>query len=494
MRGCKFFVMSAIAITGMAVSSTGASAQTPDPHCRPGTKVACTILGKPGTKECLGEGEGFGPCNVNPTPPVTGVVLPNYLILTVVYAPPGTTAPQTTTGQQSTSVVSYESDSTTGSTKSHSHSFKGDYQVSAKADCDLCTIFQSGGVSFEYSHNTTNSQQNNVTKKTTSVIAGIGPVEDAVDHNFDAIWLVLTPKYDIAVSDATGPTITWTLDSNQSAGVPIYIYAGWLKNPSQMPPGVLQSLQAAGVTPADYQTILLADPLAQCLQPVNQLQSRLQQAGSTLPAPCVTPAPTPSRYVSNNTNLPYEPPEAAGNAVPPQQYILDSTSNTQTTDTYEQDYTQSVTITGGLSVLNDVFNISATGQKTWVEQDISQNQNLIGTEQKASLSMGGPAFGYAGPIGIDVYYDMVYKTFAFVPSVLPSGALHGAISSSEGKPVVGQLVTASAGGVTYRTYTNAKGEYHFSRLFNGPIDLAAGATTLRLPELEAGKSVDLSLK
>ena len=133
-------------------------------------------------------GRGHGPCEATPPSPVTSSVPPNYLILTVVYAPPGTTAPQTTTGQQSTSVVSYELDSTTGSAKSHSHSFKGDYQVSAKVDyCGVCILFQSGGVSFECSHNTTNASQTNVTKKTTSVIAGNGPVEDTVDHNFDAI-------------------------------------------------------------------------------------------------------------------------------------------------------------------------------------------------------------------------------------------------------------------------------------------------------------------
>ena len=61
MSRCKFFVMSAIAIMGMAVPSVGANAQqaSPTAQCRPGTKIACTILGNPGTRECLGEGEGM---------------------------------------------------------------------------------------------------------------------------------------------------------------------------------------------------------------------------------------------------------------------------------------------------------------------------------------------------------------------------------------------------------------------------------------------------
>ena len=108
--------------------------------------------------------------------------------------------------------------------------------------------------------------------------------------------------------------------------------------------------------------------------------------------------------------------------------------------------------------------------------------------------MGGPAYGYTGPANMDVYYDALYMTFAFVPNELSPDALHGAVSSSQGKPVVAQLVTATAAGVTYRTYTNAKGEYHFSKQFSGPIDVQTGSTALHLPGLEAGKSVDLRLQ
>jgi hypothetical protein len=48
--------------------------------------------------------------------------------------------------------------------------------------------------------------------------------------------------------------------------------------------------------------------------------------------------------------------------------------------------------------------------------------------------------------------------------------------------------------VKYRTYTNAKGEYHFSKQFTGPIDFQAGSTALHVPVLAAGKSVDLRLQ
>jgi hypothetical protein len=461
-----------------------------DALCRPGTVVACTFLGKPGTKKCIGDGE-FDACVPNPPAPVSGTVFGKYLILTVVYAPPGSTAPQTTTGEQSFSSVTYESDSTTGSTKTNSKSFKQDYQVSAKMDCDCVFADLSGGVSFEYTKNTTDSSALNINKKTTSVITDPGPVEDSVDHNFDQIWLFLHPKYDVTIN---GTQVSWALDPDQSAGLVQYVYAGQLKDPSKIQPGILQDLQAAGITPADYQVILTADPLAQCLPPVvEQLQAQQAIVRPPLPVPCFTPAPTAPRYVPTNINLPYNPPFAAGNAVPLQTYVIDNSSIQTTTNSVEKDYAIGVTASGGVDFL-DIFKATLATQDTWTWQDISTTQTQTGTEQKASLAMGGPAFGYTGPANMDVYYDTLYMTFAFVPNELSPDALHGTISSSQGKPAVGQLVTAAAGGVKYRTYTNAKGEYHFSRQFAGPIDVQAGSAALHLPGLEAGKSVDLRLQ
>jgi hypothetical protein len=200
--------------------------------CRPGTVVECTFLGKPGTKTCLGDGE-FDACvtKATPPPPAAGTVFGKYLILTVIYAPPGTTAPQTITGEQSFSQVSYESDSTTGSTKTNTKSFKQDYQVSLKSDCDVC--FLNGGASFEYTRNKTSQDALNINKKTTSIITDPGPVEDAVDHNLDQIWLFLHPKYDVTID---GSQVTWELDPDQSAGLVQYAYTGWLKDPSKIPP------------------------------------------------------------------------------------------------------------------------------------------------------------------------------------------------------------------------------------------------------------------
>ncbi|MGC1350022.1 MAG: hypothetical protein WA858_09610 [Xanthobacteraceae bacterium] len=325
-----------------------------------------------------------------------------------------------------------------------------------------------GGVTFTYTNYTTNSTVLNVNKKTSSVITDPAPVEDAVDHNFDMIWLFLHPKYDVTIN---GGEISWALDPDQSAGVVLYVYAGGLKNPSQIQSGVLQDLQAAGITPDDYQVILSADPLAQCLQPGNKLgpqQARVPPPLPIPPVPCLTPAPTSPRYVPTNMNIPYDEANGPGQPAALQTYSLDNSTVQMTTNSVESDYAVGVTASD-LPLLD-----ALTIQATFTVQDINTKQTQTGTEQKASLTMGGPAYGYTGPANMDVYYDALYMTFAFVPNELSPDALHGAVSSSQGKPVVAQLVIATAAGVTYRTYTNAKGEYHFSKQFSGPIDVQTG--------------------
>ena len=64
------------------------------------------------------------------------------------------------------------------------------------------------------------------------------------------------------------------------------------KNPSTMPPGVKQQLDAAGLNPADYAQILSANPFA--------------SGGSTI---------DPARYLPTPQSFPYEPPFSAADPV-----------------------------------------------------------------------------------------------------------------------------------------------------------------------------------
>jgi hypothetical protein len=493
MSRCNFFVMSAIAVMGMAVLSGRADAQQAAPNalCRPGSVVACTILGKPGTMKCLGDGE-FGGCDLTPPAPVTGTVFAKYYVLTVVYAPPGTN------GGKSTSQVSYESDSSTGTTTTNSSSFKQDYSVSATVGCaPTCDIgLNSGGVSFEYGENQTHTDSLNITKTTTSKLQVNGPATDGVNHANDEVWLLIHPKFDVTIQ---GNHVSWTLDPDQSDGLLQFLYVQWLQNPSLIPGatnGLLADLNNAGFTAQDYQDILnAADPLAECQSTtIEDKQAAITRLPPPAPVPCNLPAPTPPRYVTTNINLPYNPPLTATDPVPLQTEEIDNSTISKSTNSDETDTKVDITTTSVLSFA-DVFNASLKTDSSWTWTSENTTEADTGSTQKMTLALGGPAFGYNGPANMDVFYDTLYKTFVFVPDELSAESLHGVVLNSAGKPAAGALVTATAAGTTYRTYTNASGEYHFSANLTGPVTVQAGnAAAQRLASLDLTKSYDFRLK
>jgi hypothetical protein len=449
--------------------------------CQPGTADKCTINGRPGTKTCLPSGF-FGPCEPTerPPPPVTGTVTGKYIVTTVIYAPPGSD------GGKGASIVSYGTGSSTGTTTTNSNSFKKDYSVSATVKFGLgcstntsgkttCPLSVGGGGSFEYTKNANHAESTDVKKSVSSTIVATGPSVDGVDHERDEIWLLLRPKFDFSIS---GKTIVWSFDPDQSGAVQQFVYAGALKDPSKLPPGLVRDFQAAGITPQDYADILSYDPLAQCALPLVSTP------------PCNAPPPTAPRYVSAFTSIPYDPPFAQGDTVPTQTISIDNTTTTTHTDAYQIDKKLGITVETGVD-FGPVFQatLTETNQFTWTSANSTANS--AGNEQKMSLTIGGPAFGYAGPVNLAVYYDTLYQTFVFVPFEIAASSLHGVVLSNAGKPRAGQAVTAIAGDVKYRTFTNSAGEYRFPNEVAGAVVLQAGNIVQHLPQIPPDRSVDL---
>jgi hypothetical protein len=456
--------------------------------CQPGTTDKCFINGQPGTKTCLPSGF-FGPCEPTERPPlpVTGTVTGTYIVTTVIYAPPGSD------GGKGASIVSYGTGSTTGTTTTNSHSFKQDYSVSATVTFGLgcstdasgktsCPLSVGGGGSFDYTKNATHADSTDIKKSVSSTIVATGPPADGVDHERDEIWLLLRPKFDFSIS---GKTIVWSFDPDQSSAVQQFVYAGALKDPSKLPPGLVRDFQAAGVTPQDYADILSYDPLAQCLTPA---VPRLTTAPLSLP--CNAPPPTAPRYVSAFTSIPYDPPFAQGDTVPTQTISIDNTTTTTHTDAHQTDKKLGITVETGID-FKPVFEatLKETNEFTWTSANSTANSN--GNEQKMSLTIGGPAFGYTGPVNMAVYYDTLYQTFVFVPFEIATSSLHGVVLSNAGNPRAGQAVTAIAGDVKYRTFTNSAGEYRFPNEVTGAVDLQAGNIVQHLPQIPSDRSVDL---
>src|SRR5262249_36918601 len=147
---------------------------------------------------------------------------------------------------------------------------------------------------------------------------------DGIDHDHDIIYLWLNPIVKMSLSESD-KSIIWTMDGTVTAEIQ-HLFVGWLKDPSKLPPGVLEALQRNGITPEDFPDILKADPFADGSMPMES-----------------------DRYVPLHTTFPYEPPLAPGDPVPTFTFALDNSTMDTHTHSHSEDKKVSVTVGGQLT-------------------------------------------------------------------------------------------------------------------------------------------------
>jgi hypothetical protein len=423
--------------------------------CLDGSGSACVIDGRPGERWCAGG--RISPCIANeppaprPPPPERRTVEPNYVVLTVVYAPPGTK------GGRSSSDVTYASGSSLGTTTTGSQSFKTSNSIGLTAGGGFLAD-GTVGLSFSFGQSTTDTQSLDIKKSSTTTIKVVGPSIDGVDHDRDQIWLWMNPKVNLQI---TPNSVDWTLANTGTADIQ-FVYVGWLKSPptETMPVGVASALARNGITPADFATILARDPLATSSTAIR----------------------TP-RYKQLNTTFPYEPPFTATD--PPTSWNFNAASSTTNTNgsTMSDTFKIGLTIDAGVDFLGMAKSkIKVDGSWEWT--NTSSSSSSLGKNEIASVTVGGPSFGYTGSTDMEVFYDTVYKTFAFHPigddRLL---GLHGRLVLDIGRPVPHREVTATVGDKLYRTFTDSVGAYRFYAKMEGPVRVQSGRVVHILPEV-----------
>jgi hypothetical protein len=412
----RFVVIFAIAFLGII----------PRAHafCEPGTVQSCFVNGVEGTQTC-DDTAHFGPCIVpGQDPPPSGQCYIRYRILSVIYAPPGRAG-------GTPSSVNYGSSSTFGTTTSSSHGFKQQYSVQGMTHIGF--IFKGDStVSFGYSRNTVDSSSVDIKKSTSTSIIDPGPAIDGIDHDRDQIWLWLGPTLDVSMPSASA--VQWAFNDSAIMNIQ-FVYVGWLKNPSLIPPGVKNQLDAYGITTADYAEMLQADPFANGPTTIN-----------------------PSRYSALNRTFPYEPPFAPGDPVVTTIYSTSYTTTNTSSATATRDYSVRLTASIGLDV--PLFHQSLKTDNTWTWTDTNARSTSGSSTESATVNVTGPSYGYTGPTDIAVYFDNIYRTFMFVPFLPPfAPAVTGVLISDSDAPVAGKEITVVADGVTYTTFTNRLGEF-----------------------------------
>jgi hypothetical protein len=432
--------------------------------CVDGEVRQCFLHGQVGTQTCV-RGQ-FQPCQVSePLPEVEqGTVTLKYLVLTVIYAPPGTD------GGRSSSSVAYGSGSTTGSTVSSTGSFKQNYSVSVSGGTKPGVLPSwNVGLSFTYGRSTTDSKAVEIRKAETTTIRSDGPPIDGIDHDRDQIWLWLGPKLNLAVSDAD-KWAEWTIADTTAVDLQ-YVYVGWLKNASSMPQGVAERLQLYGITEQDFPDILQQVPAA--------------DASAVL---------DPARYQRLRTTFPYEPPFSPRDPVPTYSVSISNNLNETVGTSVQNQVEVGVSFEGSAKFL--IFaKASLKTESSWIWTTTSTETTSEGQSQSAAATIGGPSFGYTGPTAMEVFYDTVYRTFVFRPLEGIPLALRGRLIVSAGEPLAGREVLMVAEGVEYRTFTNANGEYRFFGDVRGPLRLQSAGFTKLLPEgVPPDATVDLGFQ
>jgi hypothetical protein len=357
-------------------------------------------------------------------PTVKGSAPIKYVVMAVIYAPPGSSA---TGGSKSS--ASYGDTSTLGTSSSVSHSFKQGYQLTVDAQ----GFGQEASASFNASQDKSNSSEVDTSKSTGYTIQVTGTTHDGIDHDQDQIWLILNPIIEMSV---TGKNVAWATTHSGTTAEIQYVTVGWLKNPSTMPAGVATSLRNAGILPADYAELLARDPFANGTSAIDT-----------------------ERFLPTNTSFPYEQQNTSETYTITNDLTNKSSSSTTKTDSF------SVTIKAGFDVGIVKASLSNTDSFTWT------NTNTYGTssesKQQVSATVGGPSTTWAGGSNVDVYYDTVYSSFlfAFDPNSVPAqreqmATVKGTVTNA-GKPAAREEILLTIGGKRFRTYTNSQGVYSF---------------------------------
>jgi hypothetical protein len=309
-------------------------------------------------------------------PTISGVIDPQYYVVTVLYAPPGTA-----------STVDYGQGQSFGTTTTTKSSWSNEVSLTV-ANKGTLLGFGSGGLSISGSEATQHDSSTAIdVKATTQTDFTLDGLEDVIDHDLDRIYLWLNPQIDVS---ANGSNVSWAMTTRdgQNASI-VYVTPAWLKGVSPMPNDVAQALAAANITPAQYPELLARDPFGN---------------GST--------ALDPLRF-AYQTEFPYEGVAVKGQNPTPTLYTINKSMSTVVSNGASTTYTVGITAKGGVDFFGLLqADLTVADKMTWKsENDFAAT---TGTTMSAVASIMQPAFGYEGPIHLNVYMDTVYNTFLFV--------------------------------------------------------------------------------
>jgi hypothetical protein len=333
-------------------------------------------------------------CPKDPLPYTDGNVTPKYLVLTVIYAAPGSK------DCAIASTLKYSADSTLGSIVSSSHTSKTDANGGVTVTVGTAVTGNDGSfsVSVDHSDEHGNSSDADVKMTNSSGFSGSKSCRDGINHDDDQIYLLLGPELRVRIVDAPdGEQVSWTPVEGSMNGVQ-WVTVGQLKGLEPLSDGMTRAISDYGLDSGDFAEILNADPFANDPNGV----------------------PDPSRFArvefngsnGNVSTFAYEP-SPNPDFMPGQMEVTLTRDQTDTSaDNYEYDNSVGVKIEGS-SGFGPIFSAKVNAELKWTWT--YKSSVSISSEHKttADFTIGVPSTDYTGPTQVAVYYDSIFNTFAF---------------------------------------------------------------------------------
>jgi hypothetical protein len=469
------------------------------------TQGICYRAGAAATASCMAACFICAPSSVHP----------DFLLISILYAPPGN-ASTASFGQSKSSGAIYGISNNVSNSQSTSVAVSGGFMTtsddssgddSGSSPKGGYSVNVQNGVSSGSSNGSGTSQQFSAVTTATGT-ANLKPGKDPIDHTQDIFLLWLNPAVTLSRSDQT--TLTAAITSGQAQMSVQTVSAGQLMN--GIPPEKLAPTKICP-TPNDPTSCYTSPGLGSLTK--DDISNILGQ-DPFLTAPNATPDPSRFLYVQSNA---LENTTVAANVT--QTFtVSDARTTTQTTARVSG---SSEGVSTNISAKVLTFGISLTNSDTWtwahtVTRGVSNGQTqqasvTLSTTTQTCCGIGGPSCQVA------IYEDMIYRTFVFLPQpetcqssllgttpgtaatplALPVGSftgvsLWGAVTRGN-SPAKAEMVTVSngTGKVLYRIVTDHAGRYFSGGIAPGPVTVRVGTQTLHAT-VRSGQSAVLNVK
>jgi hypothetical protein len=341
----------------------------------------------------------------------SGWIRPKYQVAGLTYAPPG-----------SRSSANYQNGFMHGTSTSHSRTFTTgvNYTESVSLTGGIGGVV-GGGITAAESGGWSQTKETNggvrISQQTSNELTVPGPASSGagVDHNYDTIYVWLNPMVFMMVFNTSVVAGDYGYDTRDPViGMDVVpLTVGQLKGLHPIPPNLWSRLNRTwdtalgGLTTADFQDILLANPFAS-----NPGYNPNTDPNRRYELPLSGSPPIPANLILNYAPVP------PGGQPTGQSYSTSYSSTTEVgrsvSDTHKSTFSFDVNVS-----FTYVATLTAKLGSTqeWSTTNKWSETISSGTSQSARFTIFPPLStdNYTGPTAIQVWKDNVYGTFMFYP-------------------------------------------------------------------------------